>query len=62
MTKKITSSNSDKDPYRKGYVFWSTNQFWNTGMYSEKSREYFNDSLNRMQQNERVLSRVDSSI
>lgn len=43
-------TNADKrHPYLK-IEFWmnTANHFWNTGMYSEKSKEYFNDSIAKM--------------
>ncbi len=57
-----SSSNDSQHNYLKGYNFWKDNQFWNTNSITQKGREYFNDSLSRMQQNDRVLSRIDEQM
>lgn len=63
MAKNIRSSSGDgRHPYMKGFRFWSQNQFWNTGMYSEKAKEYYQKSLERMLSKDRVLARLDETI
>lgn len=57
-----SSSNDGTHPYLLGFNFWKKNQFWNTNSITEKGREYFNDSLNRMQSDDRVLSRIDEQM
>jgi hypothetical protein len=41
-----SSSGDNRHPYLKR-DFWlnPTNQFWNTGLYSQKSKDYFMESL-----------------
>lgn len=39
----------NKHPYLKGFIFWRNNMFWENRVdMTEKSKEYFRDSLNRM--------------
>jgi hypothetical protein len=47
--KTKTSSQSNVHPYLQvGFWSHSRNHFWETGMYSEESKEYFRDSILRM--------------
>jgi hypothetical protein len=54
---KRTSTNSDRNPYERT-SFWinSSNHFWETDMYSDKSKEYFRDWLSEMIERERKYS------
>jgi len=53
MAKKHrTSTNSDRHPYLR-VKFWRENPFWNTGMYSPKSKDYFNDLVESWSERER---------
>lgn len=54
--KKQKRSTNDRHPYMRGYRFWVDNQFWNSGVHSERSREYFNNSLAEMQQRDKPTS------
>lgn len=40
------SSNADRHPYLKA-DFWNnpSNHFWNTALYSQASKDYFNNSI-----------------
>lgn len=49
-----TSSNSNRNPYQK-LSFWNENRFWNTGLYSQASKDYFNEWLSNWNKSERSL-------
>lgn len=54
MSLKNKTSSGDGHPYRK-LSFWrnESNHFWETGMYTEKAKDYFRESLANMIQDER---------
>lgn len=56
MSKKQRSStNSEKHPYMR-LGFWEnvSNQFWNSDVHTEKSKEHFNNWLSEWRSKERL--------
>lgn len=54
--KKRSSTNDDKQPYmRLGFRMNTSNHFWETEMYSEKSKEYFRNLLCEAVKKERLF-------
>lgn len=61
MTKrKKTSSKDHTHPYLK-LSFWikPENQFWNNAGYSQASKEYFNDWIQRLMKAEKYLPNIE---
>lgn len=52
------STQGKKHPYLKGSKFWENNRFWNTSLYTERAKEYFEKNLDDMRKNERQLTRL----
>lgn len=54
-----SSSNSDKHPYLK-VSFWENayNQFWESDLYSEKTKEEYRQWLRDQRSDERALTRL----
>lgn len=53
--KQRSSTNSEKSPYlRLGFWENPSNQFWETAMYSEKSKDYFRNWLSDWRSKERL--------
>jgi hypothetical protein len=46
------TSSGNGHPYRK-LSFWRENPFWETGMYSEASKQYFRDWVTSMIKDEK---------
>lgn len=53
--KQRSSTNSEKNPYER-LGFWEnpSNQFWETGLYSEASKDYFRNWLSEWRSKERL--------
>lgn len=58
---KPKHSTGTQQPYLKGYAFWKNNAFWETDSMTEKSKQYFRDSLDRMSKVYN-LTKVDQSL
>lgn len=56
------STNDEKHPYMRGYVFWSKNRFWKSGLYSAKTQKEYDEWVENMRKTERSLTLVDASI
>ena len=52
------SSSGSGHPYLKGYRFWKENRFWDTPMYSQRAKEYYEVWLNDLRKNENQLTRL----
>lgn len=63
MKANRTSSNSGRHPYQK-LSFWSLaqNQFWQTPMYSQESKDYFNNWLANWGKTEKNLVNIEQNI
>lgn len=63
MARKHNVVNGDKHNYQK-LSFWSKpeNQFWQSPMYSEASKDYFNKWLSNMSRQEKCLANHQSNI
>jgi hypothetical protein len=55
---KQTSTGDGRHPYLKGWRFWKTNQFWNSGSVTPSGVEYFNNSLEDMRLKEKQLTKL----
>lgn len=63
MKANRTSSNADRQPYQR-LSFWieERNQFWNTNLYSQKSKDYFNKWLSDWMKREKSLVNITQNI
>lgn len=60
--KKAVVDGENKHPYMKGYAEWVKLQFWEGREdMTEKGKEYFRESLNRMSK-EYNLTKIDQSL
>lgn len=44
--------------YLRGFSFWDKNRFWDSPLYSNKSKSYFNRWLEDMRSNEKVFTKL----
>lgn len=59
--KKPKHSTGTTHPYQRGYAFWKTAIFWETDSMTEKGKEYFRASLDKMSKAYN-LTKVDQSL
>jgi len=60
-SKKSKHNTGTLHPYQRGYAFWKTAIFWETDSMTEKGKQYFRDSLDRMSKVHN-LTKVDQSL
>jgi len=59
--RSLTVGSEQRHPYTKGYAFWSHNVFWEVDSMTEKGKQYFRDSLDKMSKVYN-LTKVDQSL
>jgi len=59
--RSLTVGSEQRHPYLKGYAFWRTAVFWETDSMTEKGKQYFRDSLDKMSKVYN-LTKVDQSL
>jgi len=59
--RSTTVGSEQRHPYTRGYSFWKDNAFWENDSVTEKGKEYFRASLDKMSKVYN-LTKVDQSL